>query len=138
MAQEAVLVVETELPIPFTVAEGTGIKKGSILQLADQATVSIQSDNNQVVGGIIGREKIAGDGFVKADVYRGGIWRGTASGSITFGDSLGTTAFKNEIISNSETLNLSGSKSLGIALETTTDGETFLFELRPTVVHTGA
>lgn len=134
MANEAKLIIETDLPIPLTVAEGTGIPKGTILQLADLATVLATSGTNQIVGGIAGTEKIASDGMVRLDVYRGGIFRVLASGSITTGDSLGTT-LDNHIVSNRITVTLSGSKSIGIALEDATDDQTFLMELRPSVIN---
>lgn len=135
MTNECVLVVETELPIPFTCADGTGIAKGTVLKLADPATVSAASGLNDLVGGIAGSEKIASDGMVRVDVYRGGIFRGKASGSIVVGDSLGTTIGLNYLVKNNNTANLSGSKVLGTALESASDEETFLFELRPQVMN---
>lgn len=137
MANETVLMIETELPIPFTCAEGTGIAKGEVLKMGDLATVSKAAALNAIVGGLAGTEKIASDGMVRVDVYRGGLFKGTASGSIAVGDSLGTT-ITNEIISNRTTVTLSGSKSLGIALEDASDGETFMFELRPSVINSTA
>ena len=72
MANEAVLMIETELPIPFTCADGTGIAKGTVLKMADLATVSLADGTNDIVGGITGTEKIAYDGRVRVDVYRCG------------------------------------------------------------------
>jgi len=137
MSDEAVLLVETELPIPFTCADGTGIAKGAILKLTDLNTVALADGANDIVGGIAGSEKIADDGMVRIDVYRGGIFKVVASGSITVGDSLGTEddLVANAVISNRATATLSGSKSLGIALETATDGESFRMELRPAVIN---
>ena len=90
MANEAILIIETELPIPFTCAEGTGIAKGALLKMADLATVSLADGTNDIVGGIAGTEKIASDGMVRIDVYRGGYFKVEASGSISVGDTLGT------------------------------------------------
>ena len=114
----------------MTCADGTGIAKGTTLKLADLNTVSKVNGDNDIVGGIAGSEKIASDGMVNIDVYRGGIWKGTASGSIAVGDSLGFDADSNLLVSNQIGV-LSGSKIAGSALETATDGETFKFELRP-------
>ena len=137
MVNEAVLIIETDLPIPLTCADGTGIEKGAILKLADLATVSLADGTNDVVGGIAGSEKIADDGMVRTDVYRGGIFKVKASGSITVGDSVGT-AMTNYVVSNRTTTLLSGSLSLGIALETASDEDTFLMELRPSVVNSAS
>ena len=130
MAFECTLLVETELTIPITCADGTQIPKGRVLKLADPATVSASSGTNDVVGGIAASEKIADDGFVKTDVYRGGIWKGTASGSITNGDSLGTTV-TGQLVSQRVITGLSGSRIVGTAWEDATDLQTFKFELRP-------
>ena len=130
MAFEAVLVIETELPIPLTCAEATGIAKGEVLSLADLAVVA-KSGALSIAGGIAGTEKIADDGMVRVDVYRGGIFRVYACGSITTGDALGTTVTNHVISVQSGAL--SGSKILGTAFEDATDEHTFLMELRPQV-----
>ena len=84
------------------------------------------------MGGIAGSEKIAEDGMVKIDVYRGGIWRGTASGSIVAGDQLVTTV-TNHLVALQDSTDLSGSRVVGTAWEDATDEQTFLFELKPQV-----
>lgn len=132
MTNEAVLALETELPIPLTCADGTGIAKGAILTLSDLGTVATATAANSVVGGIAGTEKIADDGMVRIDVYRGGIFRVKSSGSITVGDSVGT-ALTNYVVSNLTESNLSGSVILGTALESSSDEETILIEVNPQV-----
>ena len=131
MTNEAVLIYETEIPIPFTCADGATIEKGTILKLADPMTASASSANDDIVAGIAAAEKIANDGITKIPVYRKGIFRVIASGSITVGDSLGSAGdgSLNYVYSNSGTANLSGSKCIGVALETATAGETFYMEL---------
>lgn len=131
MADEAVLLFETGEPIPFTVADGTGIEKGTILQLTDLMTASAaDGTTGDPVAGIAKNEKIASDGNVKLAVYRQGIFKLTASGSISAGDPLCTAdgaAAPNRVekaATNEEDL-------LGTALETATDGETFKAELKP-------
>ena len=131
MTNEAVLMVETELPISMTVDNTVGIEKGDILQMTDPLTASAQGGNNQIVAGIACGEKIANDGNTKLGVYRRGIFKVVASGTIALGDPVGTTAFVNEVASNRATTRLSGSRVLGYSLEAATDGESFLMELNP-------
>jgi hypothetical protein len=129
MAQECTLVFETSKPIPFTCADGTGIEKGAILKLADPYTVSLGVALNDVVGGIAAEEKVASDGKTKIGVYRSGIFKCTVSGSVTVGDPLvmDTNAAGNDL----QTAAVNAEQIVGIALETATDNETILFELKP-------
>jgi hypothetical protein len=131
MVNEAVLIFETEIPIPFTCSDSTGVEKGTILKLADPMTASASSATDDIIAGIAGAEKIANDGVTKIPVYRRGIFKVIASGSITAGDSLGSAGdgSQNYVYSNSPTANLSGSKCIGVALETASDEETFYMEL---------
>ncbi len=134
MANEATLVIETEVPIPFTCAEGTAIPKGTILKLNDLMTVTTITADNDLVAGIAKSEKIADDGMVRIDVYRGGIFRVTASGSIAIGDPVGvdfTNVAENYVISVVAQGRLSGARILGTAMEAATDDQTLLIELNP-------
>ncbi len=78
MANEAVLIYETELPIPITVANATGLEKGTCLKLTDPMTGAASSADNDVFGGILAEEKIASDGKTKAPAYFGGVFKMTA------------------------------------------------------------
>jgi len=127
MANECTLIFETEVAIPFTCANGTGIEKGTVLKLEDPLTVSYANASNQIVGGIAKNEKIASDGKTKISIYRGGIFKGTCSGSVTIGCPL-CTAETNKIRTG---LGISGVNIIGIALEAGSNGETILFELKP-------
>ena len=95
-------------------------------------TAVINSGEADVPAGIAAAEKIASDGNTKIPVYRGGIFKVVASGSVTVGAALsigGVTV--NEIAMapvNVENL-------IGTALETATDGQTFLMELNPRSVN---
>lgn len=133
MANEAVLVFETHLPIPFIVADGTGISKGAHVVLSDPFTVASHSAVNETVGGVAAKQKIASDGVTTLAVYRGGIFKVTLSGSCTVGDPLGLSATPNMVRSviGQTDATLSGSKIWGTALETGTTGQTILAELRP-------
>lgn len=133
MAGECTLVYETDVAIPFTCDDGTGIEKGAILKLTDPMTAATTTGDGDIVAGIAAEEKIANDGKTKIAVYRGGIFKGKAGGAITAGDPLATdtaSGVANDLVVaavNEETV-------VGIALETADDGHTFLFELRPTTM----
>jgi hypothetical protein len=139
MANEAELVFETELPIPFTCANGTGIEKGTLLKLVDPMSVQAATNTSDVVGGIAATEKIANDGKTSIAVYRRGIFKGFASGAIPIGAAIGSIATANFLRNNNNlTRNAhSGSRIWGISLEEAATGETFLFELNP-MADTGA
>ena len=130
MANEAVLIFETELPIPFTCDNATGIEKGTLLKMADPATVSAAIVYGDFCGGIAATEKIVSDGRTKIGVYRGGIFKVFASGSITAGDVLTKSFSTTNLVEVAVAADVS-SKTWGIALETATVGESFLMELRP-------
>lgn len=132
MANEATLMYETHLPIPFTCSNVLGIEKGTILKMTDPFTAAASAAANDVVAGIAAEEKIANDGKTKISVYRGGIFKVTASGSISVGDPLVTAvpAGTNLVA----TAGVNAEQVIGIALETASAGETFLMELNPTVM----
>lgn len=127
MANEATLYIETGLPIAMTCADGTGIEKGAVLKLTDPFTAIITSAIDDPVAGIAAGEKIASDGQTKIPVYREGIFKMTASGSITAGDAVRTSEVANKVC----TAAINSENILGTALETASDGETLLVELKP-------
>lgn len=125
MANEAVLVYETQVAIPFTCADGTGIEKGTAVTLSDPMTVAACTDSTSAQGGITKAEKIASDGRTSVAVYKGGIFKVTASGSITVGNAI---AFQDNYACACA---VNHEHVAGVALETATDGEKFLIELKP-------
>lgn len=131
MANETTLMFETEPPIPFTCAEDAGIEKGAILTLSDPMTAALCTTDGAAVAGIAAEEKINGDGKTKIPVYRGGIFKGFAgTGGVTVGKAIDTdasTSDSNELANAPVTTG----NYVGIALETATSAESFLFELRP-------
>jgi len=129
MANEATLMWETELPIPFTCADGTGIEKGTLLELSDPMTVAAHSNEEGTFGGIAAEEKIANDGHTKISVYRAGIFKLTAKGAITVGNALALSDTANKVKAADATC--VGADIIGVALETAADGETFMAEIRP-------
>lgn len=129
MADEATLVVEIAPPLPFTVANTTGIEKGTVLKMTDPRTAIANDTLGAPVAGIAASEKIASDGNTTLGVYREGWFKMTASGSIAVGDPVCTTnaGAPNRVekaATNEEDI-------LGTALETATNGETLLIELNP-------
>ena len=131
MANEATLLFELEPPVPFTVANGAGIEKGSILELSDPMTVAVTNGDSDKIIGVAAEEKIASDGKTKLAVYMRGIFQFTAgAGGITVGRAFRTdtaTGSANEVViaaANEEGI-------IGTALETATDLQTFKGLLNP-------
>jgi len=131
MALETVLVYETSVPIQFTCANGTGIEKGALLILTDPMTVATTTGDTDAIIGIAAEEKIANDGKVKIGVYMSGIFKGYAGAAGTVAgmgiiSDTGTGAANELVVAdvNSEHI-------VGMALETATDTESFLFQLNP-------
>ncbi len=126
MANEAVLVFETEKPIPFTCADGAGIEKGALLTLSDPFTVATSSADNQVFVGIAAEEKIANDGKVKIGVYMRGIFKLVvdAGDTTTVGQDCVLRAAN--AIGLYDTLDDEKGLVVGMALETGAAGETVL------------
>jgi len=130
MADEAILVYETHVPIPFTISNTTGIELGTSLAATDPFTAIATTVLGQPCAGFAKTEKIASDGKTKLAVYRGGIFKVVASGSITVGDPVTNAGVPNT--NRFEKAATNEEDVWGIALETCTDGESFLMELRPT------
>jgi len=60
-------------PIIYTVADGTGIVKGDLLQLTDNRTAAASADG-KVCAGIAAMEKVANDGATTMSCYTNGIF----------------------------------------------------------------
>jgi hypothetical protein len=133
MANEAVLIIETGSPIPFTVANATGIAKGAVCKAADLMTASSANGTNDIVGGIAASEKIASDGKIRQAIFREGIFKVYISGTVNMGDALGSIAtYTNYLASQSAAVGtLSGCRTFGTALEDGTNGHQILMELKP-------
>jgi len=132
MTNEAVLWIETQSAIPFTVANGTGIEKGTLCKLSDLMTAAATTANNDEVAGIAASEKIASDGKVRLGLFREGYFKVKASGSINVGDPVGLAGRDGNLVySLVGVANLSGSVVLGLAMETAGNAETFIVHLKP-------
>ena len=131
MASEAVLIFETEVPIPMTCDEAVGIEKGAILMLSDPMTAALATGDADIVAGIAAEEKIAGDGKTKISVYRRGIFKVLAGANIAVGVAVNTYASSgatNEVY----TAAAGHDHQLGVSLEAFDDTEWGLIELNPT------
>lgn len=125
MADEAILIYEVEPPIPMTVANATGINKGTVLKLSDPNTVAASSADNDIAAGIAAEEKIASDGKTKIGVYKRGIFKMVVSATAS-------TVGLNQVIKGANTVGdyttLDDEKGyvIGKALETGANTETIL------------
>ena len=130
MTNEAILRVQTSLPINFTCADGTGIEKGAILALSDPMTAATAAAAIGKVAGICAAEKIANNGQTMVSVYREGIFDMVASGAIVAGEGVENSSdatYPNTV--HAHAVNSSGACFMGTALETATDGERILIDL---------
>ena len=125
MANEAVLMIETELPIMMNVGDSTAIEKGSILKLNDLMVVTVSAADNDVFGGIAAEEKIANDGKTKVAVYMGGLFRLKDSGA---GMTLGGDCAIAGVNTVASVTSLDDEKGyvVGKVMETVGAGDTFL------------
>lgn len=131
MAREAVLIVQKTIPEMMTVANGTGIEKGTLLVLSDPNTAAASTATNDKPAGIAYGEKIASDGKTKLEVLSGpgDIVKVTASGAITVGNPVGYAVPGNYVRDLTTVGATSGSFRFGFARETAADGDTLLVEL---------
>jgi len=126
MANEAVLVFETDKPVPFTCANGATIEKGALLTLSDPFTVATSSADNQVFVGIAAEEKIANDGKVKIGVYMRGIFKLVVAAGNTTTVGQDCVLRGANVIGLYDTLDDEKGLVVGMALETGAAGETVL------------
>lgn len=116
MANEAILLYETEPPIPMTCADGAGIEKGALLILANPMTVTTHAANDEALfAGIAAEEKIANDGKTKIPVYMGGIFILTGSAAFSAGETLALSGTAQRV-KKTDATTLAG-KAMAYALE---------------------
>ena len=131
MANEAVLKIETHIPINFTCSTTVTIEKGAIVKMTDPMTAVLSDGANDIVAGIVQSEKLAADTTQNSvAIFRGRVFRVTVSSSVSAGDPVVTQGNPNVVIlasTNNENI-------LGVMLEDGTEGQTKLMELRPTTM----
>ena len=138
MALEWTLLVELEPAVGFTVADGAGIEKGSLLELNDPMTVTVNNGNIDQIIGVAAEEKVSGDGKTELGVYLRGIFKCTAGASITKGALLMNNASSgavNEVIT--ATAAAVDTKVFAVALESVTDAQTLKVLLNVGIGATG-
>lgn len=133
MANEWTLRVETHPAINFTCADGAGLAKGAVCKMTDPMTASISNGDNDIFACVVQSEKIASDGITSVSGYRGGIFEATINGTCNAGDPLVTdssTGGANKLAVAA----VNEENVVAYALETATDEERILVELRPTTM----
>ena len=134
MANELALRDRLADPIDFIVADGTGIEKGTTLNLTDsrnaiKATSGAGTATILAGAGVAAREKIASDGRTRLSVFTKGVFDASASGAITVGDPVVFVADNHIAAAGVNTTAASGAIIVGHALETATDAEIVQFML---------
>lgn len=130
MANEAVIRERSSNPldcIDFTVADGTGIEKGTLLKVTDPRTAAACDGESDVIAGIAAREKVANDGRTRLAVFRRGIFDMNASGAIPVGAPVMAAGAANQV--KLAAVTASGAMVIGTALETASDAETIQIDL---------
>jgi len=100
MANEAVIIelFNGGRPIRFTCADGTGIEKGTLMELTDPRTVIANTNDAAPVVGIAAAEKVASDGSTTIAVYTDGIFDMlTDAGTDTVGALVANSATENTV-----------------------------------------
>lgn len=129
MANEGLIRLWRDYAEDFTCADGTGIEVGTLLKATDPKTAIISTAQADALAGIAAREKVASDGRAYVPVYRRGIFDMVASGAVTVGSPVCSYADANypNVVGTAVGLAAaSGAAILGTAMETASDGETFL------------
>ena len=129
MVNEAVLKIETHIPINFTCSTTVTIEKGAIVKMTDPMTAVLSDGENDIVAGIVQSEKLAADTTQNSvAIFKGGYFRVTCSGSGSAGEAVVTHGNANVVV-----LATTGQENiLGIMQESWTEGQTKIMWLHPT------
>ena len=130
MANELTLLRQTSIPERITVADGTGIPKGTLLQLTDPNTGQAKAATAVSVpcAGVAAAEKIASNGETSVAVHKTGDFKATLSGACLIGDPLMFATGATNKVSKAKVL-ASGAHTLGTALEAGANSETIRIKL---------
>jgi len=134
MANEAIIV---ELlgnkgdPVRYTCADGTGIPKGTIMQLNSPRTVIEPDAVDKPVVGISASEKVASDGQTSIAVYTNAIFQVVCEDTqCEVGDSVSIGTSHDGRVELSSTLDVEKGWAVGYALETIGVGSTGMIKVR--------
>ncbi len=126
MADEAILMVETEIAVPINVSDGTGLPKGTCLQLGNGNVGTKSTGADELFGGITRSEKIADTGITTIGVFYGGIFKMVVgTNNCTVGKACAYDDAANTVTDSTANDNDLG-RSFGKFLETGTSGQTVL------------
>ena len=116
-------------PIEYTIADGTDIAKGTVMEITDPRTVKKVSAADKALVGIAAYEKVASDGATTMAVLTNCIVKATA------GASAATVGFHQvaedgtNTLTDYDTLDEELGRTIGYALETAAAGETYLVRI---------
>ncbi len=128
MANEATLLVETTIPVNYTVIDSLSYEKGALLKLIDPDTVSgANSLQGAKCAGVVAVEKVANSGITKISIYEEGDFKFSLSGACAVGDALMMDATPNYV---RRAQNVSGASILGYSKETGANNDTIKAKLR--------
>ena len=134
MADEAELVIETHLPIPFTKATGTAFERGELPKMTTGMVATTSAGDGDIPAGIVHTEVTAAEVSPSVSIYRGGIFRGTAGvAGVTCGEAIQldtATSSVNRLVD----ADVNTEQIAGTCFETATNGNRFLFELNPRAI----
>ncbi len=131
MTNEAVLKVETHIPVNFTCSTKVTIEKGAICKMTSPMTAVLSNGADDVVAGIVQSEKLGAETSQNSvAIFRGGIFRVKVSGNVSDGTPVITQGNANVVVS----AQVNSINILGIMMEDGTEGQTKLMELRPTTM----
>jgi len=121
----AVLVQQhEERLLELTVADGTTISGGTILQLTDPTTGSASSGNLNIFAGIAANEKLANDGSTRLAVWRKGVFDMYSNDAANAGDIAVISGANMVGVAKATLLTLSGAAlRVGTYLQSATAGE---------------
>lgn len=106
----------------YTVADGTGIAKGTLLKLTSPNTAAAASADDDICAGIAMFEKVASDGSTEITAALDGVWGISCSAAgITVGNQVSISGADEVKIFT--TLDHEVGRILGRALQTTAGGE---------------
>jgi len=126
MANEAVIIelFNGGRPIRYTCADGTGIAKGTLLEMTSDRTVVLATTGTAAFVGIAASEKVANDGSTTISAYTDGIFDLVSdSGTDTVGVMMSTSAADN-VIETAVAADLLNQAVVGYYLEAGTNGGT--------------
>ena len=135
MADECLLKAETSIPLNFTCATGVTIEKGAVVKMTDNMTAVLAAGDNDIGAGVVQSEKLALDTTQNSvAVFRGGIFSaGAGVAGVIFGEAViidvGSSGANRLVKADNQSEQI-----FGIALETATSGNRFLFELGPRAI----